>query len=257
MVHKYFEINKEGHNIRCKIYMTENKTIRDLKKVVIFGHGFGGHKDNKAAEKFAERLISKHKEFGLITFNWPCHGDDVKKKLCFSDCEEYLGLVTHYVKTEIKSDKLYGYATSFGGFMFMRYIADFGNPFVKLSLRCPAIKFYDTITKSIMKKGDLEILEKGRDVEVGFDRKVNVSREFLDEARAKDISGLDFIDYAEDIIIMHGTKDEVVPYRDSMEFAENNVIELIPIENADHRFMDPLKMESAIKIIMEQFTGHN
>ena len=87
---KYFDINESGYSIRCKLYCAD---VHKIRKAVIFGHGFGGHKDNKAAEKFAAKLISKHKEFGIITFNWPCHGDDARKNLHLSECDTYLTLV--------------------------------------------------------------------------------------------------------------------------------------------------------------------
>lgn len=82
-MYKYFEINGGGHNIRCKLYCRDEKLIG---RIVLFCHGFGGHKDNGAAEKFAMRAISKHKDIAVLTFNWPCHGDDVKKKLRLEDC---------------------------------------------------------------------------------------------------------------------------------------------------------------------------
>ena len=74
MTTKYFCINAEKHSIHCKIYLDDPKAIGT---VVVFGHGFGGHKDNRAAEKFAARVLEKNKGAAVITFNWPCHGDDV------------------------------------------------------------------------------------------------------------------------------------------------------------------------------------
>ena len=80
---KYFEINAQGNNIRCKIYFAE-KGAAD--KAVIFCTGFAGHKDNNAANKFAEKVLSKHRDVCVVVFNWPPHGDDVKKKITLGDC---------------------------------------------------------------------------------------------------------------------------------------------------------------------------
>lgn len=55
------------------------------------------------------------------------------------------------------------------------------------------------------------------------------------------------------MLIMHGTKDEIVPFADSEKFAGDNVIEFIPVENADHRYIDPKKMDFAIAKILEFF----
>jgi len=75
----------------------------------------------------------------------------------------------------------------------------------------------------------------------------------LDDLKENDIRKRDYIAYADNILIMHGTKDEVVPIEDSKEFAENNVIDFITVENADHRFQNPNHMNLANKYTMEFF----
>lgn len=245
---KHFDINRSGCSIRSKLYA--NKT-RDIREIVIFGHGFGGHKDNRAAEKFAAKLLAKHKDAGVITFDWPCHGDDGRKNLTLADCDQYLGLVIEYAGEELGAQTIYGYATSFGGFLFLKYIAEHGNPFQKLVLRCPAIPMYESLRSRIMTNGDLEKIEKGKPALVGFDRKVKITKEFLDELAAADITKNEYFDCADDILILHGTKDEIIPFDTVRDFADENVIELIPAENADHRFTDPKIMDHAIHTMIE------
>lgn len=247
-MHRYFEINEKGHNIRCKLYYQD---LRNIRRLVIFGHGFGGHKDNGAAEKFAERMLSKYKGTAMVTFNWPSHGDDVKKKLCLEDCGTYLELVTGHVQQKYQPEALYAYATSFGGYLTLKYISEHGNSFRKIALRCPAVNMHDVITKAIVSPEDLAKLQKGKDIPVGFDRKITIGVPFLEELRTNDIQRLDFLDYAEDILILHGTADEIVPFDAAYAFAENNLIEFIPIEGGDHRFRDPNKMDQAIKLILD------
>ena len=246
-MHRYFEINESGHNIRCKIYYQD---LKNINRMVIFCHGFGGHKDNAAAEKFANRLISKYKGTAMVTFNWPCHGDDVKKKLCLEDCTTYLDLVIRHVNRQFAPQALYCYATSFGGYLTLKYISQHGNPFRKIALRCPAVNMYDSITKTIMSSEDFDKLQAKKEILVGFDRKIPVSLSFLEELRVNDIQVIDYLDYAEDILILHGTADEVVSFDASFTFAENNLIEFIPVEGADHRFRDANKMEQAMKHIL-------
>ncbi len=249
-MYRYFEINEHGHNIRCKIYCRDLKSIR---RVVVFGHGFGGHKDNSAAEKFAERMISKYKNTAMITFNWPGHGDDVKKTLRLADCKEYLSLVIEYIRQKYTTDEIYAYATSFGGYLVLKYIQERGNPFRKIALRCPAVNMYDVMMQTIASHEEAELLKKGKPVLVGFDRKVPVGPALLAELKEQDIQQLDYLDYAEDLRIIHGTADEVVPYDAVYAFADNNLIEFVPVEKADHRFRDPKLMELAIKDILAFF----
>lgn len=245
---RYFEINEGGHNIRCKLYCQDPKS---LSRVVLFCHGFGGHKDNGAAEKFAERMISKYKGTGLITFNWPSHGDDVKKKICLDDCTEYLALVISHIRQKYQPELLYCYATSFGGYLTLKYIHEHGNPFGKIALRCPAVNMHEVITNTIITADDMEMLRKGKDVPVGFDRKILVGMPFLEELQSHDIQTWDYLDYAEQLLILHGTEDEVVPIDASRTFADNNIIEFVPVVGADHRFQHPKRMEEAMKRILE------
>lgn len=249
-MHRYFEINEGGHNIRCKLYCQEPRNIR---KAVIFCHGFGGHKDNGAAARFGEVLLSKHRRAALITFDLPCHGDDVKKKLNLADCLEYIHMVVADARQRFGTDELYAYATSFGGWLTMNYLHRQGNPFRKVTLRCPAVPMYDVLTTTIMASGDLSRLSRGKDIPVGFDRKVPVGQQFLQDLRDNDIRQYDFLDYAEDILILHGTADEVVPMDAAAAFCEEQLIEFIPIEGADHRFRHPRAMDQAIKAILNFF----
>lgn len=245
---RYFEINEQGHNIRCKLYCRDIHTIR---QVVVFCHGFGGHKDNSAAAKFAERLTSKHKYAALVTFNLPCHGDDVKKKLTLELCMTYLELVLGHVREKFDTEELYSYATSFGGYLTLLYLSRMGSPFRKIVLRCPAIPMAEILMDTIATAGDAEQLRKGREVTVGFDRKVPVSPAFLRELEENDIRKTDYLDWAEDILILHGTQDEIVPIQGTETFCEENLIEFIPVEGADHRFRNPRAMDLAIKNILD------
>ena len=247
---RYFEINASGHNIRCKLYAQDPRTVRRL---VIFCHGFGGHKDNGAAEKFAERMLSKYKATAMITFNWPCHGDDVKKKLNLADCLEYLGLVADFVGEKYAPEGLYCYATSFGGYLTLKYIHDHGSPFRRIALRCPAVNMYEVLTAAIIGPEEQALLEKGKEITAGFDRKVLIGSAFLEDLREQDIRKLDFLDFAEDILIIQGTADEVVPFDEVRQFAEDQLMEFLPVEKADHRFRHPGTMETAIKAILEFF----
>ncbi|MBR5316267.1 MAG: alpha/beta fold hydrolase [Lachnospiraceae bacterium] len=247
-MHRYFEINESGHNIRCKLYYQDLKNIR---RIVLFCHGFGGHKDNGAAEKFAIRLLTKYKGCAMVTFDWPGHGDDVKKGFRLEDCMIYLRLVLEYICRQYQPDDIYSYAISFGGYITLKYVMENGNPFKKIALRCPAVNVYDVMTTTIMSSEDHERLKKGKDVPVGFDRKVMVGTTLLEEMKENDIQKLDFIDYAEDILMIHGTEDEIVSFEVVQEFAENNIIEFIPVEGADHRFRNERKMETAIKSILD------
>lgn len=248
---KYFKINSDKLSIQCKIYCDD---LKNIESAVIYGHGFSGHKDNRAAEKFAARLLKKNSHNAVITFDWPGHGDDASSKITTERCDKYLRNVIAYVKGRWGTDKLFGYATSFGGYLFLRYIAEYGSPFQKTALRCPAVNMYKILKDTIMSEEEYMSLEKGKNVLIGFDRKVEVTPGFFDELGRYDIEKIDYKQYAENILIIQGTKDQVVSFDSVKAFAEKNLIGFIPVEDADHRFIDPLKMDAAIAEILKAFS---
>ena len=77
-------------------------------------------------------------------------------------------------------------------------------------------------------------------------REAAVDRAFLESLQAQDIAGRDYLPYADDLLILHGTADEVVPFGAVKAFAEENVIEFEAVEGADHRFQNPRHMDAAV-----------
>lgn len=249
-MNRYFTVNAEGCSIRCKLYADANA---DIQKLVLFGHGFGGHKDNKAAERFALRVLEKNKGVATVTFDWPCHGEDVRKTLRLEDCDAYLRLVLAHIRDRFSSPPVYAYATSFGAYLFLKYISEHGSPFVKTALRCPAVNMYELLTTVIMNEDELERVYKGKPALVGFDRKVAVDRFFLDSLKEADLTQRSFLNYADDLLILHGTKDELIPISVVRAFAEENVIDFEAVEGADHRFQNPACMDRAVAKILAFF----
>ena len=248
---KYFAINQNGSSIRCKLYYQD---IKSIDAVIIFGHGFAGHKDNKAAEKLASRVQKHSANTALLIFDWPCHGDDANGKLRLSDCMKYLNTVIEYAKSSLQTKKLLGCATSFGGYLFLKYIYDNGNPFIKTVLRCPAIDMYDVLTERIMTSEELDSIRKGKPALVGFDRKVKVTKRILSELKENDICSFDFSSFKDRIAMIHGTKDEIVSFDAVKRFAEKNSIPFYPVDSADHRFTNPQKMDEVIHRMLAEFS---
>ena len=204
---KYFDINSMGSNIKAKIYC---KDIRNIDKVVISCHGFGGSKDNNATKKLADSMLDVYDDVAVISFDWPAHGNDVKQKLDLNDCDAYLESVIDYCKNVLGATKIYSQATSFGGYLVLKYVSEHGNPFEKIALRCPAVNMHDALVERIMTEDQVEDVERGKIVDCGFDRKIKITKDFVDQLASNNILDRDFIDYSDDILIMHGTNDELI-----------------------------------------------
>ena len=240
---KYHTINQNGHSIRCKLFYDD---LHDVRRAILYAHGFAGHKETRAAERFAEVAVSKRKGTVVMAFDWPCHGEDAKTKLTLEDCDAYITLCTAYLAKLAGAENVSVCAISFGAYLILKYIAEHGNPFRRIVLRSPAVTMYQLITQNIMNEENRRTVARGKEAQVGFDRKVRIRQEFLQELEEADITRLDYLEYCDDILILHGMKDEIVPVDVVLKFADDNLIECITFEKADHRFIDQQIMGEAI-----------
>ncbi|MCR5216026.1 MAG: hypothetical protein K6C69_03745 [Lachnospiraceae bacterium] len=245
---KLLDINQDGYSIRCKIYYA--KEFRQIEEVVIATYGFGGSKENKGIAKMAERFLGKRKNGAVLVFDWPCMGADARKKLLLSECLTYLTLVIQYAKETLHATKLYNYSTSFGAFMTLKYIGEVEQPWDRIVLRSAAICLDRTMNQSISPE-DHEKLKKGKEVLAGHERQLKIDQAFLDDLAKTDLMHQDFMGIADQCLLIHGTKDAMIPLEEIQEFSENNVIDLVIVEQADHGFMDPSKMDFAIAKTIE------
>ena len=251
MNNKYFSINREGYSIRCTLYYNE---LSAISQVVLCCHGFGGNKENKAALRLAQKVLHKRSDIGFLAFDWPCHGQDARKKLDLDDCDHYLTLVIDYAKNDLGAQTLFVFATSFGAYLNLKYISEHENPFCKIALRSAAVRMYEVLDDdNIMTPKERESLKKGKDILVGFSRKIRITKQFEDSLITADITKRSYAAFSDRIILIHGTKDEIVPIAPVREFAEGNSIPFFPIENADHRFVDSGKMEEATMEVVRFF----
>ena len=254
MKEKQFDINGDGLSIRARIMSEGN--LRTFDRVILCTHGFGSSKDVANITRFAEKELAKHGSDAVLAFDWPGHGRDSRKKLEISVCMNYLDQVISYIKDTLQAKYIYNYSVSFGGYLTLRYLVDKGNPVTSIVLRAPGLRMHDLMLKNV-EEADRGRLEKGREVEVGFERKMKIDRSIFDELAAVDVRKYEYFDWADDMLVIHGTKDEMVPFEDSRQFCDNNVIELFAVEGADHSFRNPQYMDMAIHRVIEFFSPEN
>ena len=250
MITKYFDINEDGYSVRCKLMAAE--AARRYKRVVICAHGFGGNKDVSSIQKFAEKATGKDKHCAVVAFDWPCHGKDSLKKLQLGECFDYLSLVVSHAKDQLSAEKIYNYSVSFGAYVTLAYIHAKGNPFVRAVLRSTGIQMGQLMRNNV-NPDDVGKLQRGKDVEVGFERKMKIDQKFLDDLTENDITRFEYYDWADDLLLIHGTKDEFVPVEEARAFADNNVIEFVQVDGSDHAFRNPKYMDFAIHTVVEFF----
>lgn len=248
---KYFDVTQPGVSIKCKLYCGEGHSFQDL---VISCHGFGGDKENSATLKLAETLLPVHKDAAVLSFDLPGHGKDIRPKLDLEDCLRYLQIIMDYGRNVLGAQRLYSFATSFGGYLTLRHIHEHGNPFEKILLRCPAIYMYRLTAQSLTEQEQAE-LKKKKETLHGRERKIRITAKFLDQLRENDVASWDFTHLAERILILHGTKDSSVSHDIVEAFAEQNGIDFLSIVGGDHIFREPSKIREVLDYTMEHYFG--
>lgn len=249
-MYTYFDITKNCHRVQCKLYANE---LSDIDKVVIFCHGLGGNRDNESAELLAKLALPKNRNLAVLVFSWPNHGDDEKPKLVLSDCIEYLDIVINYVRETLGTDCIYSGGNSLGGYLILRYISLFGNPFRKIALRCPAVIIHDVLLNSIISENEYSMLQDNENADIVIDDCITIDNKFLDDLLAADIREFDYHRYADKLLIAHGTEDELIPIEAVKDFAVRNGIEFLPVAGADHSFTQPEHFVYIIKTIIGFF----
>ena len=241
---KAFSIHDAPYNIRCLLYSGDGETRR----AVVYCHGFAGSKETRTAGRFAEYMLPKYKDMAVVCFDLPCHGEDVRKKLSLADCGAYFGAVVRWAKETLRAEELDCYASSFGGYLALKYVLENGDPFRFIALRSPAVNMY-AVMDSLMTDADRALIAKGREAQVGFDRKIAVGTAFLEELKRADVASTDLGSIADSVLIIHGEKDEVVPIAAVEAFAERNGVDFIPLPKGDHLFSNPKLMTEAIQYV--------
>lgn len=232
---------KNGYNISYEETIPENPDV-----IVVAMHGFAGDKESGFIKELEKEVNNRN--CGLIRFDWPGHGeseangDNLTIKNCVSDIKS----IIEHIKERYPESKLVACSTSFGGYLTLVYNSLYPEEFEHLILRSPAIKMYDVLNNNIMTREHKNDLNTNGYFEYGFERLLKVNKKLLDELYFYNISKMYDKNICDNISIIHGTNDDVVPYEDSLEFSEIHKCSLTPIIGADHRYKKDGELEQVI-----------
>ncbi|XP_023342925.1 mycophenolic acid acyl-glucuronide esterase, mitochondrial-like [Eurytemora carolleeae] len=141
-----------------------------------------------------------------------------------------------------------------GGFISLLLAADptLKSSIAGLLLVAPAVNFSSVLYKSICSQLPKEVIEH---LEAGGLYKYEnefgsrtIRKSFFDSAAELEFKGEIHVDVP--VTILHGVKDETVPFKDSLQIIENITskdVELTYVKESTHRFQDP----SSLKLLKD------
>lgn len=226
----------------------------DSKSMIIMAHGFTGDKSEFGRfDKLAESFNKSG--FNVLTFDFSGCGESDDDLLSDDKQIDDLNSAIKYAKAKgFKKIGLFGY--SLGGLICLRC---FTTDIVTMVLLAPVTDKVKYSSDKIFSKEQLEKLEEkgyitiiregGLRKKVLIDKQMLIDRENLDQKKLlKNINC--------QILIIHGNKDESVPYSDSKEAIKllSSDSKLETIDGANHGFYEQL--DAVIKLAKSWFLEH-
>lgn len=202
----------------------------DSKEILLCLHGFAGDMHSSVIAAVAEAV--KGDRIGVVTFDWPAHGESPAPDaaLTVPNCLEDLSTV--YEAVCARGLPVSCFATSFGGYLATLWRRERPAAFRKLILRSPALKMNEVYGR-ILTDGQKAALESGDAVTVGHNRLMTLGRAFSDGLAQHDA----FTPPApspEDVLILQGDSDELVLPQDTAAYAAKNGIRVEWFRGSDH-----------------------
>ena len=237
MVIEYFNIDETP----CKSYLPDSNVVEIA---VLAVHGFAGDKESSAIAALAERLYANNA--AVYCFDFPAHGAHPSDELTIDACKSSLIKVACYLRSQHPLTRYAVFATSFGGYMALQCLDDLTEVLgaFSLVLRAPAVKMPMTFESRILGADGLKQLETAGSIECGFERKIAIGEEFLDDLRSYDACR----PFARPMLIIHGDKDDIVTTADILDFMRQNPqAQLAQVAGADHRFKGDGQIESVVE----------
>ena len=228
--------------VPCKVFLPMGGAA---KSAVLAMHGFAGSKDGRSIGALAKSLCPCGA--AVYCFDFPAHGEHPAggEELSLANCADALLSVARHMNGAHPRARKGVFATSFGGYMALLCLGELEGILggFDLVLKAPAVKMAETFERAII--GDrMELLARQGSVELGFQRKMEVRKEFLEELRAHDVCE----DHGRSMLVIHGDSDEVVPPADIDAFMEANPLaDLVRIPGAGHDFEGEGQLEAVVE----------
>lgn len=203
----------------------------DERQVVIILHGFDSSKDSPTAKMMLEELPKAG--IGAIAFDMPGHGDNPvpREDLRVSGCMLALEAIEELVGELAPQAEISYFGSSFGAYIVLNALALRPELERKAFLRSAAIN---------MPYLDFEEYEEA-------------PAEFITEMQEAFDLMWNFGHSKSSFKMIHGTLDEDIAYQVAEFFSQKFGIELITIENGDHRLSGEGMPERVLKEALDFF----
>jgi alpha-beta hydrolase superfamily lysophospholipase len=218
--------------------------------LVIYVHGFASHQKGEKALFLRDRFTEMGTAF--LAFDHRGHGNSTgtMKELSVTRNLEDLDAILQSKGTGFKRRILIG--SSMGGQTAAWYAARHPDLITANLLIAPGFRFLQNRIRDLGPKGLKRLMTEGEMMIKNEWVEVTIGKVLLEDARKYPVERL-LQEYQIPTLILHGTNDEAVPFRDSVNFIQKSrarPLELLLIAGGDHRLTD---QKEALFMCMKTF----
>ena len=239
--------SKQGYDIVCHNNWTGEE------KVLIACHGFGSSKDGLMIQALNRYMPVRR--IGVFSFDFPSHGESPvwQEALRVPYCIEDLAAVEVHVRTMAPKAEILYFASSFGAYIMLNYLASHSHTGRRAFLRSSAVAMPKVVEQWVGPKERALMERQGYFVpDYDYVREMRVTPAFLKDLEEYDIFSL-YRPGETRLRMIHGGRDSVAPLADARRFAEIFGVELMEIPGGEHDLMGEGELERVLKAAVDFF----
>lgn len=212
------------------------KDKMDVKKIILTCHGFDSSKNSDSINKFAEAFFET--DIPIISFDWAGHGDN-SEKVTIKNCINIFKKIEKKINNEYPNAKIFLYGSSFGAYIILlllskNIITNSNKKYPFIFLKSPAIKMNEIFKEKLIEEKIEDYKKRGYTIK-NRNKKMIIPYEFYEELNENKIEEQEIINLAQNMMIFHGTEDEIASINDSKKLECDN-IKIMELLGATHSF---------------------
>ena len=226
------------------------------KTVCVVVHGFGSSKKSATATMLFNDLPPLG--IGVAAFDFPSHGESGADGEFFriSNCIADLAAVEARARTLAPDAEIVYFASSFGAYIALLYLAGLKQGNRRAFLRCPAVSMPRVANQLLTPEMQTSLKVTGAftldKATYGYGRDLKLTQGFFDDLSGHDVYTLWREGFAR-LCMIHGELDQTIPLGDAGSFAEMFNVPLTVVANGDHQLATPGVPKQVLKLAVEFF----
>lgn len=242
---------KNGYAIPCRHHL-QNAPV-----TLLICHGFASSKTSPMVQLLEQQLLPRGVD--LCAFDFPAHGDSHTDghQLRMAHCLSDLQCVEDTILSRAPHTRLFYFASSFGAYTLLVYLATRPHRGERAFLRATAVDMFGIVqgwlqemALSWIPAASGWVQEDICPLDAFYNRNFFITRGFWADLRQFDLFTLYPNANAGALTMIHGANDSTARPEHAVRFAAQAGANLHMLPHAEHRLMDPGEPEALLDLLL-------